>query len=131
MRPDFTRMAQRLIVKTPIANVIEPLGGQMIQRVRALIAAAGTEPAARRLAARRAMVSRIWRITAALFLGGILSHADIVGDAVAEPFPFSLIAFLDNRRMMRADIGVEQHAWRGCACLSNTSIMRNTPMREP
>ena len=40
-----------LIVKTPIAHVVESFGGEMVQRVRAFVAAARTEPAARRLAA--------------------------------------------------------------------------------
>src|SRR4029450_5373462 len=44
------------------------------------------------------------------FLRFIVEHGDAVGHAVAEPFPVALIAFLDDRRVLRAHIRVYQHA---------------------
>src|SRR6266536_1796469 len=81
----------------------------MIPRVWALIAAAGTEPAARGLARGRGNGIANLPNHRTFLLGRILSHSDVVGHAVAAPFPLSFIAFLDDRRMMRAHVGVQHH----------------------
>src|SRR6266545_2301271 len=81
----------------------------MIQRVCALIAAAWTEPAARGFARGRGNGIANLPNHRTFLLGRILSHSDVVGHAVAEPLPLSFIAFLDDRRMMRAHVGVKQH----------------------
>src|SRR4029450_13028050 len=81
----------------------------MIQRVWALITAAGTEPAARGFARGRGNgIANLPNHRTFLF-GGILSHSDVVGHTVAEPLPAASIAFFDDRRMMRAHVGVQQH----------------------
>ena len=97
----------RLIVETPVANVVEPFGGQMIQRVRALVAAAGTEPAARRFAGRRRDRVADLPNHRALLFRRILRHADIIRYAVSEPFPVTFVAFLDDPWMIFANVGIE------------------------
>src|SRR6266508_6332144 len=81
----------------------------MVQRVWALIAAAWTEPAARGFARGRGNGIANLPNHRTFLLGRILSHSDVVGHAVAEPLPLSFITFFDDRRMMRAHVGVQEH----------------------
>jgi hypothetical protein len=81
-------------------------------RIRAFIASAWAEPAARRFAG-----SAGYRLFdpahhGALLFDRVLSHADIVGHAVAQPLPPALGAFLHNRGIVDAHIRVQQN---GCA----------------
>src|SRR4029077_13236480 len=81
----------------------------MVQRIRALIAAARAEPTAWRCAARGGDGLAYLAYHRALFFGGVLIHTQIIGRAVAEPLPLALIAFFDDRRMMRARVAMEHH----------------------
>ena len=109
MRPLLHPHRRRLLVVAPVADILESLGGQMIRRVERL-AQTRTEPTLRRLAG--GLGNDFFDVVndVALFFRRIVEHRDAVGHAVAEPFPFALVAFFDDRRMMLAHLGVQEHA---------------------
>src|SRR6266850_5952853 len=81
----------------------------MVQRVRALIAAARAEPTAWRSAGRGGDCLAYLAYHRSLLFGRVLIHTQVIGHAVTEPLPLAFIAFFDDRRMMRAHVGIEQH----------------------
>ena len=102
------RHQRGLVVMHPIGHVFAAIGGEQIDRVPGLLQA-GAEPADRTLP--RSFLDGRERAMddASLFVGRHLVEPARVGLVVAHPLPAKLVAFLDDRRMLHAQIAVERH----------------------
>src|SRR4029079_4111222 len=104
--PAFDSHARRPFIVAPIANVFEAFSRQMIGCVESL-AQSWPEPTFWSLAGCAGDYLFHFVHDRALFLWRIIPHRNSIGQAVAEPFPVTLIAFLDYGRMLFANFGVQ------------------------
>ena len=104
----FNSNGRRLIIARPIADIFKSCGSEMIGCVKRLDQA-WTEPTFRRLSS--GIRDRFHDFTnhLALFIFRVTTHVPAIGLAVPEPFPLSLVAFFNDRRVILADVGVEQN----------------------
>src|SRR5215471_3399383 len=99
----------RLIVTAPIVYIIKALDSKVIQRVGAFIPSSWTKPATRGFSRRRRNGFFYLSNHRAFFFQRILIDPNVIGHAVSQPFPLTLVALFDDGRMISAHVGVQQH----------------------
>jgi hypothetical protein len=58
-----------------------------------------------------------------------LIHPNIVGHAVPKPLPVAFIAFLDDRRMVRANVGIQKHRGANAMFIQHLHHAKHTDAR--